>query len=65
MEAAKANHYRWGDWLEESPALRAEMMAHEIHRGLRESWMVDKGGKDGGGGESGFAAMKRQMGMRA
>ena len=33
MEAAKAFHYTWSDWLEESPIIRAKLVAHELAKG--------------------------------
>ena len=41
MEAAKAFHYRWTDWLAESPILRAKMVAHEMIKGMRDSYNVE------------------------
>ena len=35
-------HYRWGDWLREDPQLRAQMLAHELHRVKREAYYRDR-----------------------
>lgn len=53
----KAFHYRVQDWLNESPVIRAELIAHEFEKGMRDAWAVehnsDKGGKPGAGGNAG------------
>lgn len=41
MEAAKAFHYRWSDWLAESPILRAKMVAHELIKGMRDTYNLE------------------------
>jgi hypothetical protein len=39
METAKAFHYPgWGAWLAEAPQVRAKLMAHELHKGMRDSY---------------------------
>ncbi|HVM48394.1 MAG TPA: hypothetical protein VMU04_10220 [Candidatus Acidoferrum sp.] len=42
METAKAFHYRWRDWLEESPVLRAQMIAHEAVKGMRDTYNLEQ-----------------------
>ncbi len=41
METAKAFHYTWGGWLAEDPHLRAKMMAHELHKGMRDTYLFE------------------------
>lgn len=41
IETAKANGYRWTEWLAEDPMVRARLVAHEIERGLREAYEMD------------------------
>ena len=54
MECAKAFHYRWGEWVMENAVLRAQMMAHELVKGMRDTYnleqrqaFVEKGGERG------------------
>jgi len=42
MEAAKAFHYRWCDWRHESPILRAKMVAHELIKGMRDTYLLEQ-----------------------
>ena len=56
METAKAFHYRWRDWLEEHPQVKAQMMAHELAKGMRDTYnleqrqaVLERGGRAGGG----------------
>ena len=42
METAKAFGYRWGDWLVEHPRLRAQMMAHELVKGMRDAYLIEQ-----------------------
>lgn len=42
MEAAKAFHYRWSEWLAESPILRAKMMAHELVKAMRDAYTFEQ-----------------------
>ena len=42
MEAAKVFHYRWDQWLAESPILRGRMMAHELHKGMRDTYNLEQ-----------------------
>ena len=42
METAKAFHYTWAEWLAEDPLLRAKMMAHELHKGMRDTYLFEQ-----------------------
>ncbi len=42
METAKAFHYTWSAWLEESPIIRAKLMAHELVKGMRETYNFEQ-----------------------
>ena len=36
-----AARYGWTEWLAESPILRAKMVAHEMIKGMRDSYNVE------------------------
>ena len=42
MEAAKAFHYTWSAWLAESPIIRARLLAHELTKGMRDSYNFEQ-----------------------
>ena len=42
METAKACHYRWDAWLAEHPVVRAQLMAHELAKGMRETYQFEQ-----------------------
>jgi hypothetical protein len=51
METAKAFGYRWPAWLAESPLIKAKLVAHELEKGMRDSYhfeqRMDGAPKDG------------------
>lgn len=48
METAKAFHYTWSDWCAESPIVQAKLMAHELHKGMRDAYQYEEtSGKEG------------------
>lgn len=43
METAKAFGYPgWSAWEAEHPQVRAKLMAHELHRGMRETYNFEQ-----------------------
>ncbi len=42
METAKAFHYTWSAWLAESPIVRAKLVAHELVKGMRETYNFEQ-----------------------
>ena len=46
METAKAFHYTWREWLIESPVTRAKLVAHELARGMRETYNFEQRASD-------------------
>lgn len=53
MEAMAASGYAGlSDWLQETPTNRAKVVAHHIHKNLRESYLAEAGKNEGskGGG---------------
>ena len=52
METAKAFHYRWSEWLAESPVLRAKLVAHELLKGMRDTYHFEQRQAAGASGES-------------
>ena len=42
MEAAKAFNYTWSEWLAESPIIKAKLMAHELVKAMRDSYMFEQ-----------------------
>lgn len=46
-EARKANHYTFADWVREPVTERAKMIAHELVKGMRESYVAEKMRKSG------------------
>jgi hypothetical protein len=53
METAKAFHYTWSEWLAESPILKAKLIAHELVKGMRDTYNFDQRSAVGEKGASG------------
>jgi len=52
MEAAKAWGYRWSDWQRENEYVKAKVMAHELHKGMREAYQWEQSSREGSHGEA-------------
>ena len=70
LEYMKAFHCSPGDWLELSTVRRAELIAHEMERGLRESyeaesWVAEGEETDDGmdRGNTPFSKMRARLGL--
>jgi hypothetical protein len=42
MEAAKAFHYSWAEWQRENPLTRAKLVAHELCKGMRDTYNFEQ-----------------------
>ena len=42
METAKSFHYTWSAWIAESPIVRAKLVAHELEKGMRDTYNFEQ-----------------------